>query len=71
MKKGCMSCYFQANSRREKASEETASIYRFLMFDNKMKENHRQAIEENDATIALLNNDLKNREYENVGLQRR
>ena len=39
------------------------------MFDDKMKEDHRQAIEENDATIALLNDDLKNREYENVDLQ--
>ena len=34
-----------------------------------MKEKHRQAIEEKDATIALLNGDLKNCEYENVGLQ--
>ena len=33
-----------------------------------MKEKHRQAIEEKDATIALLNGDLKNCEYENVGL---
>ena len=34
-----------------------------------IKEKHRQAIEEKDATIALLNDDLKNREYENVALQ--
>ena len=34
-----------------------------------MNEKHRQAIEEKDATIALLNDDLKNREYENVGLE--
>ena len=34
-----------------------------------MKEKHRQAIEEKDATIALLNDDLKNREYENLDLQ--
>ena len=34
-----------------------------------IKEKHQQAIEEKDATIALLNDDLKNREYENVGLQ--
>ena len=32
-------------------------------------EAHQQAIEEKDATIALLNDDLKNREYENLGLQ--
>ena len=30
---------------------------------------HQQAIEEKDATIPLPNDDLKNREYENVGLQ--
>ena len=34
-----------------------------------IKEKHRQAIEEKDVTIALLNDDLKNREYGNVGLQ--
>ena len=36
---------------------------------NKMKEDHQQAIEEKDAAIALLNDDLQNRKYENVGLQ--
>ena len=36
---------------------------------NKMKEDHQQAIEEKDAIIALLNDNLKNRKYENVGLQ--
>ena len=34
-----------------------------------IQEKHRQAIEEKDATIALLNDDLKNREHEDVGLQ--
>ena len=34
-----------------------------------IQEKHRQAIEEKDATIALFNDDIKNREYENVGLQ--
>ena len=34
-----------------------------------IQEKDRQAIEEKDATIALLNDDLKNRELENVGLQ--
>ena len=38
---------------------------------NKMKEEHQQAIEEKDAAIALLNNDLQNREYEKVALQAR
>ena len=36
---------------------------------NKMKEDNQQAIEEKDAAIALLNDDLKNREYENMVLQ--
>ena len=35
---------------------------------NKIKEDHQQAIEEKDATIALLNNDLKNGEHDNVAL---
>ena len=34
-----------------------------------IQEKHRQAIEEKDATIALLNDDLKNREHDNVALQ--
>ena len=34
-----------------------------------MKEQHQQAIKEKDAAITLLNDDLKNREYENVDLQ--
>ena len=35
----------------------------------KIQEKDRETIEEKDATIALLNDDLKNRELENVGLQ--
>ena len=41
-------------------------------FDARIEEiqgQHQQAIEEKDATFALLNDDLKNCEYENVGLQ--
>ena len=34
-----------------------------------IQENHRQAIEEKDATITLFNDDLKNLEYENLDLQ--
>ena len=34
-----------------------------------IQENHRQAIEEKDATIALLNDDLRNCECENSDLQ--
>ena len=36
---------------------------------NKMKESYRQAIEEKDVALALLNDDLKNCEHENVALQ--
>ena len=35
----------------------------------RLSEDHRQTIEVKDAAIALLNDDLKNREYENVALQ--
>ena len=34
-----------------------------------IQEKHRQVIEEKDAAIALLNDDLKNREHDNVALQ--
>ena len=35
-----------------------------------MKEDHQQAIEKEDGAISLLNDDLKNREHDNVALQR-
>ena len=38
-------------------------------FTNKMKEDHQQAMEEKDATLPLVNDDLKNREHDNVVLQ--
>ena len=34
-----------------------------------IQEKHKQSIKEKNATIALLNDDLKNCEYKNVGLQ--
>ena len=34
-----------------------------------IQEKHQQSIKEKNATIALLNDDLKNCEYKNVGLQ--
>ena len=34
-----------------------------------MKEDHQQAIEERDAAIAFLNDDLKSHEHDNVALQ--
>ena len=35
----------------------------------KIQEEHQQGIEEKDSIIALLNDDLQKREYENVALQ--
>ena len=40
MKKGCMSCYFHVNSQRQKTSEDTASMYYFLMFDSNLMISH-------------------------------
>ena len=40
-----------------------------LQLTSKMKEENQQAIKEKDATIAFLNDDLKNRKYEILGLQ--
>ena len=35
----------------------------------RLNEEYQQAIEDKDAALALLNDDLQNREYENVALQ--
>ena len=35
----------------------------------RLNEDHQQTIEEKDTALALLNDDLQNREYENVALQ--
>ena len=35
----------------------------------RLNEDHQQAVEEKDTTIALLNDDLKNREHDNVALR--
>ena len=69
MKKGCTSFYFQVNSQRQKTSESVLLPHVRQQLTNKMKEDHQQAIEKKDATIASLNDDLKNRACENVGLQ--
>ena len=37
--------------------------------NEKERQAHQQTIEEKDATIALLSDDLQKREYENVALQ--
>ena len=51
-------------------TEDLTSRVQALEFTNEEeRQAHQQAIEEKDATISLLNDDLKNREYENVGFQ--
>ena len=63
------------NSKKDKGKAFKDHILKDIVpcgLDARIKEvqkKHQQAIEEKDATIPLLNDDLKNREYENVGLQ--
>ena len=68
-----MSCYFQVNSQRKKGFRRHCCNVLFShvrqQLTSKIKEDHQQAIEENDEAVALLNDDLQNREYENVALQ--
>ena len=67
--------YVVVNSQKDKSMALKKHILKDIVrlgFDVKIEEiqeKHRQAIEEKDATIALLNDDIKNREYENLGLQ--
>ena len=67
--------YVTVNSRKEKGKVLKKHILKDIVpreFDariEEIKEKHRQAIEEKDATISLLNDDLQKREYENVALQ--
>ena len=67
--------YVIVNSRKDKGKGLKEHILKDIVplgFDAKIEEiegKHQQAIKEKDATIALLNDDLKNREYEIVGLQ--
>ena len=63
------------NSRKDKGKALKEHILKDIVssgFDARIEgiqEKHLQAIKEKDAAIALLNDDLKNCEYENVGLQ--
>ena len=67
--------YVTVKSRKDKGKALKEHILKDIVprgFDIRIEETqekHQQVIEEKDATIALLNDDLKNREYENVGLQ--
>ena len=44
MKKRCMSCYFQSNSKGQKTSENTAPMCCFLMFDSSLQTKWRKVI---------------------------
>ena len=67
--------YVIGNSKKDKGKALKDHILKDIVprgLDARIKEiqkKHQQAIEEKDPTIPLLNDDLKNREYENVGLQ--
>ena len=67
--------YVIANSKKDKGKALKDHILKDIVPRGhnarieEIQEKYQQAIEEKDATIALLNDDLKNGEYENVGLQ--
>ena len=67
--------YVTVNSRKDKSKALKKHILKDIVprgFDariEEIQEKHQQAIEKKDATIALLNDDLKNREHDNVALQ--
>ena len=67
--------YVNVNSKKDKGKALKDHILKDIAprrLDARIKEiqeKHQQAIEEKDATIALLNDDLKNREYEKVDLK--
>ena len=64
--------YVTVNSRKEKGKALKKHILKDIVprgFDariEEIQEKHQQAIEEKDAALVLLNDDLQNREYENV-----
>ena len=67
--------YFVIKSKKDKGKAFKKNILKNILprgFDAKIEViqgKYRQVIEEKAATIALLNDDLNNWEYENVGLQ--
>ena len=67
--------YFVIKSKKDKGKAFKKNILKNVLprgFDAKIEViqgKYRQVIEEKAATIALLNDDLNNWEYENVGLQ--
>ena len=67
--------YVIANSQKDKGKALKKHILKDIVprgFDartEEIQEKHQQAIKQKHVTIALLNGDLKNREYENVDLK--
>ena len=67
--------YVTVNSRKGKGKSLKKHILKDIVprgFDARIEEiqkKHRQAIEKKGATMALLNDDLKTREHDNVALQ--
>ena len=67
--------YVIVNSKKDKGKALKDHILKDIVsrgFDARIEEiqkKHQQATEEKDATIVLLNDDLKNREYDKGGLQ--
>ena len=68
-----MYCFLDVNSLRQKSFRKHCCNVMLpqirQQLANKLKGGHRQAIGEKDVTLALLNDDLKNREHKNVALQ--
>ena len=67
--------YVTVNSRKDNSKALKKHILKDIVprgFDariEEIQENRRQAIKEKDVALPLLNDDLQNREYENVALQ--
>ena len=67
--------YVVVNSRNNKGKALKKHILKDIVprgFDariEEIQEKYRRAIEEKDAALSLLNDDVQNREYENVALQ--
>ena len=62
----CFNVLFPSDKLHAMEIEDLTSRVQALEFTN---ETHQQTIKAKDATIALLNDDLKNREHDNVALQ--
>ena len=53
MKKGCISCYFQANSQRQKHSESIVAMCCFLMFGNSLETKYKKNINKPSHLVTI------------------